>query len=64
MIHFKVSIRNASCFHNVMHFQLKSYIQQENLDRNPTNHTKKECLLRKLIKKSIMISCSCFNKQK
>lgn len=63
-IHFKVSIRNATCFHKVTHFQLKSYIQQENLDRNTANHTIKECLLRKLIRKSIMILCSCFNKQK
>lgn len=54
-IHFKVIICNASCFWNVAHFQLKSYIQQENLDRNPMKNTKK-CLLRKWIKK-------CFNGQ-
>lgn len=56
-IHFKVSIRNASGFHNAFPIE-RLY------SRNPTNHTIKECLLRKLIKKSILISCSCFNKQK
>lgn len=38
-VRYKVNIHNESCFHNVAHFQLKGYIQQENLDRNPTCYT-------------------------